>query len=95
MHICKRSSEKISSFFGEGGFKGLPCRVQDHVFFQGKKSMIAIHRQLLLYAHYTIPVSVTQSLSPAFTKVEIKEWLEGPCIVLFFLYLFEIVILVF
>ena len=34
---------KLSSIFGEGGFKGLPCRVQDHVFFQGKKSMVAIH----------------------------------------------------
>ena len=48
---------KLSSIFGEGGFKVLPCRVQDHVFFQGKKSMVAIHRPFILNAHDTIPVS--------------------------------------
>ena len=35
----------------------MPCRVQDHVFFQGKKSMVAIHRPFILNAHDTIPVS--------------------------------------
>ena len=58
-NICIYASApmKIILFFGEDGFKGLPCHVQDHVFFQGKKSMVAIHRPFILYAHYTIPVS--------------------------------------
>ena len=58
-NICMYASApvKIILFFGEGGLKGMSCRVQDHVFFRGKKSMVAIHRPFRLNAHDTTPVS--------------------------------------
>ena len=57
-NICIYASApvKIILFFG-GGSKGLPCRVQGHVFFQGKKSMVSLHRPFKRNAHDTIPVS--------------------------------------
>ena len=52
-NICIYASApmKIILFFGEGGFKGLPSLV--HVFFQGRKPMVAIHRPFILNAHDT------------------------------------------